>query len=169
MQARNGAVCMGMGFSERHLLMTSPEETAHAARQLGSRLTCGDVVLLEGPVGAGKTHFARHLIQSLLTDPEDIPSPTFTLVQTYDTRAGPLWHSDLYRIGSTLEIEELGLIEAFETAICLVEWPDRLGELTPGNALTIRLAHMEDEDTRQMHVIWSDPKWDAKTNQWAQP
>ena len=159
---------MGMGFSERHLLMKSPDETAHAARQIGGRLAAGDVILLDGPVGAGKTHFARHLIRSLLIAPEDIPSPTFTLVQTYDTIAGPLWHSDLYRIGSTLEIEELGLIDAFDTAICLVEWPDRLGELTPRHALTIRLAHMENEDARKMHATWSDPKWDVKTDLWVQ-
>ena len=59
----------------------------------------GDTVLLEGDIGAGKTHIARQLIQSLQDRPEDVPSPTFTLIQTYDTRAGEIWHADLYRPG----------------------------------------------------------------------
>lgn len=100
------------------------------------RLLPGDVVLLEGAVGAGKTHLARALIHAVLLQDEDVPSPTFTLVQTYDTRNGTLWHSDLYRLSSTFEIEELGLIDAFADAICLIEWPDRLGELTPKRRCT---------------------------------
>ncbi len=78
-------------------------------------------MLLDGPVGAGKTTLARAAILSILPEPEDVPSPTFTLVQTYDTTRGPLWHCDLYRLSSVLEIEELGLEEAFETAITLIE------------------------------------------------
>ena len=128
--------------------------------QLGKSLRAGDVILLEGPVGAGKTHFARSLIQSLLKEPEDVPSPTFTLVQVYDTSRGPLWHTDLYRVGSVFEIEELGLSDAFETAICLVEWPDRLGALRPDSALTLTLSAGADEDSRQLIASWQNPRWD---------
>lgn len=143
------------------------DATALAATALGPTLKPGDTVLLNGSVGAGKTHFARHLIRSVLITPEDIPSPTFTLVQTYDTTIGPLWHADLYRIGTTDEIEELGLGEAFDTAICLVEWPDRLGDLRPENALNIWLKDGATEDSRTLCAEWQDPRWTEKMKAWA--
>jgi tRNA threonylcarbamoyladenosine biosynthesis protein TsaE len=134
------------------------EDTAKFATDLGAQLGSGDVILLSGPVGAGKTHFARALIQSILDVPEEVPSPTFTLVQTYDTQRGPLWHADLYRISTDTEIDELGLYEAFETAICLVEWPDRLGVLAPQNALTIDI--LPEGETRHVRLDWSAKRWD---------
>ncbi|WP_299728455.1 tRNA (adenosine(37)-N6)-threonylcarbamoyltransferase complex ATPase subunit type 1 TsaE [uncultured Tateyamaria sp.] len=134
-----------------------PDATARCAVALGTSLDPGDVILLAGPVGAGKTHFARALIQSLLITPEDVPSPTFTLVQTYDTQAGTLWHADLYRVSMDTEVDELGLLEAFEDAICLVEWPDRLGPLTPPDALHLEIAAVG--DGRVARLTWSDPKW----------
>ncbi|MBY6056445.1 tRNA (adenosine(37)-N6)-threonylcarbamoyltransferase complex ATPase subunit type 1 TsaE [Leisingera daeponensis] len=140
--------------------LNSPEETAQMAVRIAGALSPGDCLLLEGVIGAGKTHFARHLIQSLMDLPEDVPSPTFTLVQTYDVPAGELWHTDLYRLSSLEELEELGLTEAFESAICLVEWPDRLADLTPPHALHLTLAlDLEHEDRRQLTLQWSDPKW----------
>ena len=150
------------------LHLSSPDQTAKVAEQLAHRLKPGDVILLSGPVGAGKSHFSRHLIQSILLEPEDVPSPTFTLVQTYETQRGELWHSDLYRIGSTAEIEELGLAEAFEDAICLVEWPDRLGALAPEDAVTLELSHGADEQSRVLTVFWTDTKWADRTSQWAE-
>lgn len=144
------------------LHLTSPDHTAEFARKLAHTLTQGDVVLLSGPVGAGKSHFCRSLIGAILTLPEDIPSPTFTLVQTYDTAVGTLWHSDLYRISSPYEIEELGLIEAFEDAICLVEWPDRLDSLAPENALSIALAYGDGDTSRVLSAGWSDDKWSER-------
>lgn len=145
--------------------LTSPDATAQLAVRLGKVLQPGDCLLLNGPIGAGKTHFCRHLIQSLLTTVEDVPSPTFTLVQTYDTHKGELWHADLYRLTQPDEIEELGLIEAFDSAICLIEWPDRLGGLTPTNALTIGLApDASDEFTRHLTYKWSDGRWGPVIN-----
>ncbi len=132
------------------------------AARLASRLTAGDVILLTGDVGAGKTHFARSLIQSVLDMPEDVPSPTFTLVQTYDTDIGEIWHADLYRLTSVFEIEELGLTDAFESAVCLVEWPDRLGPLTPDNALHISIEPGEDDNARQLMMRWKGSKWADK-------
>mmetsp|Transcript_18289 Transcript_18289/g.29144 ORF Transcript_18289/g.29144 Transcript_18289/m.29144 type:complete len:158 (+) Transcript_18289:2278-2751(+) len=134
--------------------------TADLARGLGAGLCPGDTILLTGPVGAGKTHFARALIQSILILPEDVPSPTFTLVQTYDTSRGPLWHTDLYRISADTEIDELGLIEAFDAAICLVEWPDRLGPVTPLNALNIEL--VPEGEARDAKLSWTDPRWSKR-------
>jgi len=145
--------------------LDTADTTADMARALGQHLSAGDVILLSGDVGAGKTHFARTLIQSLLTTLEDVPSPTFTLVQTYDTPHGDIWHSDLYRLSNTHEIEELGLTDAFETAICLVEWPDRLGTLTPQNALSITLTYAEN-DTRALTAVWSDAMWTDKLAGW---
>jgi len=136
------------------------DATARAGAVLGGALCPGDVILLEGPVGAGKTHFARALIQSILHEIEDVPSPTFTLVQTYDTVNGPLWHTDLYRVTSDTEIDELGLADAFETAICLVEWPDRLGPLAPAQALTLTLS--DAGNGRAARLDWTDPRWPAR-------
>ena len=144
------------------LTLDSPDDTANLAVELGARLTPGDTLLLEGSVGAGKTHFARALIQSLLPLPEDVPSPTFTLVQTYELAQSDIWHADLYRLTSTSEIEELGLLAAFETDMCLIEWPDRLGDLRPTQALTLQFADGEVEDQRLLTLHWSDPKWTDK-------
>ncbi|MFK7744988.1 MAG: tRNA (adenosine(37)-N6)-threonylcarbamoyltransferase complex ATPase subunit type 1 TsaE [Roseobacter sp.] len=146
----------------------SPDETATYAAQLAADLMPGDVILLAGDVGAGKTHFARHLIQSILVEPEDIPSPTFTLVQVYETTRGPVWHSDLYRIGSTFEIEELGLLEAFDTAICLIEWPDRLGTLAPDTALTLNLSQQGGQDGRRIEVTATSHRWVSIMERWVQ-
>ncbi|MEX5598196.1 tRNA (adenosine(37)-N6)-threonylcarbamoyltransferase complex ATPase subunit type 1 TsaE [Pseudophaeobacter sp. C1-32P7] len=140
--------------------LASAEDTADLAQKIAGALCPGDCLLLEGPIGAGKTHFARHLIQSLQDIPEDVPSPTFTLVQTYEVPAGELWHADLYRLSSLDEVEELGLLAAFDTAITLVEWPDRLEELAPQHALHLTFALDPDsEDARLLTLRWSDDRW----------
>ena len=153
-------------MTTRVLSLTSAEQTAACATALGLRLQPGDVVLLSGPVGAGKTHFARALIGSLLTSREDVPSPTFTLVQTYETPKGEIWHADLYRLSDPSEIEELGLTDAFETAICLIEWPDRLSDLRPPDALDIELAPADADDARILTARWDDPRWDTTLTDW---
>lgn len=144
-----------------HILqLPSPGATARLAEKIGALLRPGDCLLLDGPIGAGKTHFARHLIQSLMSAPEDVPSPTFTLVQTYDTDAGEIWHADLYRLSSLDEIEELGLTEAFGAAICLVEWPEKLGPLAPAGALWLRFAtDSARTDMRYLTLDWTGPDW----------
>ena len=140
--------------------LNSPEQTARLAREIGTQLKAGDCILLNGPVGAGKTHFARSLIQSLMDFPEDVPSPTFTLVQTYDTNKGEIWHADLYRITSPDEVEELGLTDAFSTAISLVEWPENLGDLAPENALHLTLSpNPDNQDARVARFEWTSGKW----------
>lgn len=131
------------------------EATAAFAIALGALLRAGDVLLLEGPIGAGKTHFARALIQDRLTRlgrNEDVPSPTFTLVQVYDAEP-EIWHADLYRLSHPDEAVELGLEEAFETAICLIEWPDRLGQLAPPDALRLTFAQTEGGAARRVSLF----------------
>ncbi|MDX5383856.1 MAG: tRNA (adenosine(37)-N6)-threonylcarbamoyltransferase complex ATPase subunit type 1 TsaE [Rhodobacterales bacterium] len=141
------------------ITLSSPNQTTAFAERLGARLEPGDVLLLEGSIGAGKTHFARSLIQSRMAYPEDVPSPTFTLVQIYETDTCEIWHADLYRLSTPDEVVELGLTEAFDTAICLVEWPDRLGALTPTNALRLAFAQGKDEDEREVTLTWTCRKW----------
>tara|TARA_R110002049_G_scaffold117332_1_gene270414 strand:- start:24321 stop:24794 length:474 start_codon:yes stop_codon:yes gene_type:complete len=148
------------------ITLTSPDDTAQRAAQLGRQLQAGDVILLHGDVGAGKTHFARALIQSLLSVPEDVPSPTFTLVQTYRAADVDIWHADLYRLTSNYEVEELGLVDAFSDAICLVEWPDRLGDLAPKSALTLYLEAGPTDDARILTARWQAPSWDGKLAMW---
>ena len=144
------------------LSLSSPQATTALARALTPALGAGDVLLLDGPIGAGKTHFARALIQALLPAPEDVPSPTFTLVQTYDGPGFEIWHADLYRLGHPDEAVELGLEEAFEHALCLVEWPERLGSACPPGALWLRFSHpkaVEDGESRALAFLSDDPSW----------
>ena len=141
------------------LKLPGPDDTAAVAVRLAPHLRPGDCILLTGTLGTGKTHFARALIQKRLSDSElweDVPSPTYTLVQTYDDRKSEIWHADLYRLTDPNEIIELGLDEAFDTAITLIEWPDRLGSLTPKGALQITLAM--DGDARTLTATWDDPR-----------
>jgi len=118
------------------------EDTEAFAARLAPILRPGDTLLLSGPIGAGKTAFARALIRASMENPaEEVPSPTFTLVQTYTAPDGTeLWHADLYRLTGPDEATELGLESAFDTAICLVEWPDRLADLAPAEALCLTFA-----------------------------
>lgn len=126
-----------------------PDEAAtdRLAKRLAPQLKAGDVLLLSGPIGAGKTHFSRALIRALLGQDTEVPSPTFTLIQTYEGNGPEIWHADLYRLSHPDEVIELGLEAAFSTAICLIEWPDRLGDLTPANALRLAFS-LEGEGRR---------------------
>ena len=125
--------------------------TDDLARRIGARLRPGDTILLSGDIGAGKTRFARALILSLLDGPEDVPSPTFTLVQTYASPLGEIWHADLYRLSMPEELDELGLSEAFDTAVCLIEWPERMGAWVPPRSVQLRFDIAPDgEDLRRV-------------------
>src|SRR6056297_455334 len=151
-----------MSYRAKTLHLSDPDQTCALARAIAPRLEPGDVLLLSGQIGAGKSHFARCLILASLDTPEDVPSPTYTLVQSYPGRRGEIWHADLYRLTDISELEELGLIDAFSDAICLVDWPDRLGDLAPGSALCLQLDAPAPDDTRVLSLSWSDPSWDAK-------
>ena len=127
--------------SEISTFLPSDADTTRLGQALASRLRSGDTLLLEGPVGAGKTHLARAVIQALLPVPEDVPSPTYTLVQTYDGPNFAIWHADLYRLADGGELVELGLAEALGEALVLIEWPDRLpAEMVPVDALRVSLS-----------------------------
>jgi tRNA threonylcarbamoyladenosine biosynthesis protein TsaE len=124
--------------------MPLPNEVA--TEQLGAtlalRLKTGDVVGLKGDLGAGKTTLARAIIRAGADDPDLIvPSPTFTLVEVYETPRGAYWHFDLYRLEAAEQVYELGWEEALAEGIVLVEWPERLGGLLPKHlSVTLELA-----------------------------
>lgn len=124
----------------RQITATEAETSAFATR-FAATLKGGDIVLLTGDLGAGKSVFCRAAIRALSGKPDlDVPSPTFTLVQTYDTAAGSVWHFDLYRLKDPEEIHEIGWEEALAGGIVLVEWPDRLGNYTPAKSMNVHIA-----------------------------
>ncbi len=132
---------MNAGPAPLTLTLPDPAATEALGRRLGALIRPGLPVLLSGPVGAGKSALARAAIRERAGAAVEVPSPTFTLVQTYDLPGGELWHADLYRLSHPDEAAELGLLEAMDRACVLIEWPDRLGAHTPAHALRIVLSH----------------------------
>lgn len=123
--------------------LPNPAATDRLGAAVGARLAAGDIVALSGDLGAGKSALARAAIRARLADPNaEVPSPTFTLVQTYDAAELEIWHVDLYRLNEATDAEELGLLDAFIDAACLIEWPERLGATLPGTALHIALTSL---------------------------
>jgi len=119
--------------------------TERFAARIAALMNPGDAILLSGDLGAGKTAFARALLRTATGDPAlDVPSPSFTLVQTYDTRSGPFHHFDLWRLDGPSALAELGWDDARDD-IVLVEWPDRLGSLAPSDALHLTFELAEGE------------------------
>ena len=121
------------------LFLPDDAATDALAARFAGHLRAGDCVALHGPIGAGKSHFARAFIRAHLGRCEDVPSPTFTLVQTYGA-APEVWHADLYRLSHPDEVLELGMDQALEQAICLIEWPERMGAALPADAIHLRLS-----------------------------
>ncbi|GAB4357775.1 MAG: bifunctional tRNA (adenosine(37)-N6)-threonylcarbamoyltransferase complex ATPase subunit type 1 TsaE/phosphotransferase [Oricola sp.] len=124
------------------------------AGDLAMALKPGDCLLLEGDLGAGKTTFARAAIRALAGDREgrlEVPSPTFTLVQSYDLRL-PVAHFDLYRIADPAELDELGLPDALETGVVFVEWPERAAGNLPDDAVRVTFTEPADPDARNVAV-----------------
>ena len=116
------------------------EATARLGAAVAVALKPGEAVCLQGPLGAGKSTLARALVRALTTPHEDVPSPTFTLVQFYEGTRFPLAHFDLYRLERADEAFEIGLDEALEEGAAVIEWPERLGGRLPGDRLDIDIA-----------------------------
>ena len=138
--------------------LPDPAATDMFARRVAALLGRADCILLDGPIGAGKTHFARAAIRALTHDAQEVPSPTYTLMQGYDAGDRTIWHMDLYRLGEPEELMELGLDTALEDAITLIEWPERLGSLTPARHMSITLAQSGEGREAVVHLVGGDWK-----------
>lgn len=131
--------------------------TCALAGQIAARVRPGDVLALRGELGVGKTAFARAFIQAFAMNagapaPDEIPSPTFTLVQIYEFDNCAIYHFDLYRVETSTEAYELGIEDAFADSVSLIEWPDRLGELLPTDRLEITLRDGATENARRAEI-----------------
>ena len=123
--------------------------TARLGDAIAARLQAGDCVALWGDLGAGKTTLARSILRALGVT-EDVPSPTFTIVQRYETQRLVVTHYDLYRLKAAREMDELGFDEALEDGAVLVEWPERAPERLPPDALHVRLSLVDGARTAKL-------------------
>lgn len=126
-------------------------------------LRAGDCITLQGELGAGKSTVARGIIQSL-TEEEEVPSPTFTLVQAYEAARFTLWHYDLYRIEHPGELVELAIDEALQQGVCLIEWPEIAMSLLPSDRLAIRILSGPTDEQRIFEIEGS-PSWQHRWQQ----
>ena len=137
-----------------------PDESATAAlgAALARQIRRGEAICLNGPLGAGKSTLARALVRALTRPDEEVPSPTFTLVQTYDGPDFPIAHFDLYRLSDPDEAYEIGLDEALEDGIALIEWPQRLDDRLPADRLDIEITLEGDARRARLnaHGSWRD-------------
>jgi len=133
-------------------------DTIALGANLAQHVKRGDIIALDGPLGSGKTVLARGFIRALCGENTVVPSPTFTLVQIYDTPKFPLWHCDLYRLEDEEDVLEIGLEEAFADAVTLIEWPDRLGRWLPHRHLSVAFVG-EDRDESRRIVLSGDLDW----------
>jgi tRNA threonylcarbamoyladenosine biosynthesis protein TsaE len=122
------------------MILKDEAATARLGVAIARRLGAGESVCLSGPLGAGKSTLARALIRALTTPDEDVPSPTFTLVQFYEGPGLKIAHFDLYRLTSPDEAYEIGLDEALDDGAAVIEWPERLQGRLPGDRLDVEIA-----------------------------
>jgi tRNA threonylcarbamoyladenosine biosynthesis protein TsaE len=122
------------------MILKDEAATARLGAAIARRLRAGESICLSGPLGAGKSTLARALIRALTTPDEDVPSPTFTLVQFYEGPGLKIAHFDLYRLTSPDEAYEIGLDEALDDGAAVIEWPERLQGRLPGDRLDVEIA-----------------------------
>lgn len=145
----------------KHLSCIDLAGLERLGRDLAAQARAGDVILLIGDLGAGKTTLARSVIRALGVT-EDVPSPTFTLVQTYDgendTGPLPVYHFDLYRLDDAADVQELDLEDALDTGLSLIEWPEVARDLLPEARLEVHLAAGPDAQSRSLTLL-GDADW----------
>jgi tRNA threonylcarbamoyladenosine biosynthesis protein TsaE len=147
---------MSVAVATSLIELPSLAATEALAAAVAALARAGDAILLEGELGAGKTTFARAFLRAATGDPAlEVPSPTFTLVQSYASSIGVVHHFDLWRLDGPGGLVELGWEEACD-GIVLLEWPDRLGPLRPSDALTVSLQPTGADSRRAMLAGWPD-------------
>lgn len=140
------------------MILETEEETAGIGARIARLAKLGDVITLSGPLGVGKTAFARGFINALGHE-GDVPSPSFALVQPYEDLELPVWHVDLYRIDHAAEIDELGL-DAAADAVLLIEWPERAGAAAWPNGLALSLGFAQ--DGARILTAKVPPSWEGR-------
>jgi tRNA threonylcarbamoyladenosine biosynthesis protein TsaE len=142
------------------LATKSAGQTEAVGEAIGSQLRAGDLVVLTGDLGAGKTTFAKGLARALgVTQP--VTSPTFTIVQEYDGRL-PLAHVDVYRLDRIQELHDLGFEELLEGRVTVVEWGEAIAQILPRDRVDVRIAMDDDDAHRVLEIVASGPAWAAR-------
>lgn len=134
------------------MILRDEASTARLGAAIAAVLRPGETVCLSGPLGAGKSTLARALVRALTTPDEDVPSPTFTLVQFYEGARLNIAHFDLYRLVEADEAYEIGLDEALEDGAAVIEWPERLAGRLPPDRLDIELELSDDAEARRVRL-----------------
>lgn len=148
-----------------HIVLPDTGATMRMAAWLAAQVRAGDCIALSGEVGAGKTTFAQSFAGAVLADPVSVTSPTYTIMQTYDTKHGwPLLHADLYRLRHADELRELGLEELLASHVTLIEWPEIAMHLLPADTLCLELEYGSDT-SRVLKINHPAPRW---TGLWAE-
>jgi len=138
------------------VILEDEAATAQLGARLAARARAGDVITLSGPLGVGKTALARGFLASLGHE-DEVPSPSFSIVQPYEDLDPPVWHVDLYRIEDPSELEELGLDSAAH-AVLLVEWPERAGAWSDALALSLDFG----QDGDRILTAEVPPSWEGR-------
>ena len=137
--------------------LNSLEDTDKLAATLAPLFASGDVVELQGDLGAGKTTLAKAIIRKLAGADTEVTSPTFNLVQLYDTPAFTIWHFDLYRLKSAHELVEIGLDEALDSGVSLIEWPEIAAHMLPKERLVVKLSCTKNDE--RVVILEGQGKW----------
>lgn len=146
-------------MAQRLIDLADEAATALLATRVARAARTGDTIALAGPLGSGKTTFARAFIRAVGNGDEDVPSPTFTLVEIYRFAGRPpIWHFDLYRLDAPDDVYELGIEEAWAEGISLIEWPERIAELLPTDRLDIALMP-GDTPARRRAIVSGGARW----------
>lgn len=144
------------------MILKDEAATARLGEAIAAALQPGEAVCLTGPLGAGKSTLARALVRALTTPDEDVPSPTFTLVQFYEGARLKVAHFDLYRLSSPDEAYEIGLDEALDEGAAVIEWPQRLGSALPRDRLDVEIALSEDDAESRIVRLTRHGTWDGR-------
>lgn len=129
----------------KKILLNSKNEMANFAKEIALAAQVGDVITLQGTLGAGKTFFAKNFINALQEKPGEILSPTFNLCYCYSCKKGEIFHFDLYRLKSSSELENIGFFDALQNGICLIEWPEIVEDFLPKNRQKIEIKILGEE------------------------